>query len=265
MLLVQCGMHRFLPFQCPPAALLPAISGRPAEAPVDSPGFPGSVQACHPTSRFSLGSREQQSAAGEVIDARIIGQRHRPGAKRVIDAAFESHPLDLPYPVPARPAIDVMMAALRAPLTPCAAPSPFGKGVGDEDYFAGVGERLEDVRNIFFPDVLQKLAGPDQIILPLGNERAFAEIVLDHMIGNDAILDRLRAAVDSQDLAAQIVKELGRVPLATTDIEYGLNLKFLDDPRPEMRTAGTRIAAMNVAAQVTVLDHLQFRHGIPIQ
>src|SRR5437667_9214730 len=30
-----------------------------------------------------------------------------------------------------------------------------------------------------------------------------------------------------------------------------------------MRTPGARIAAMNVAAQVTVLDHLQFRHGIP--
>src|SRR5439155_19107573 len=146
-------------------------------------------------------------------------------AKCVIDPAFESQPLDLPYPVRARLAIDVMMAAFRAPLTPCAAPSPFGKGVGDEDYFGGMGERLQDVRNIFFPDVFQKFAGPDQIILPLGNERAGAQIVLHDMIGNEAVLDRLRTAVDPQDFATQVVKELGRMPFATTDIQYGLDLK----------------------------------------
>src|SRR5439155_8196496 len=130
----------------------------------------------------------------------------------------------------ARLAIDVMMAAFRAPLTSCAAPSPLGKGVSDEDYFGSMGERLQDVRNIFFPNVFQKLAGPDQVILPLGNERAGAQIVLHDMIVNYAVLNRLPAAVDSHDLAAQIVKELGRVPLAATDIEHGLNLKFLDDP-----------------------------------
>ena len=148
----------------------------------------------------------------------------------MIDSAFESQSLDVPYPVRARLAIDVMMAALRAPLTPCAAPSPLGKGVSNQDYFAGMGERLQDVQNIFFPNVFQKFAGPDQIILPLGNERAIAEIVLDHMIGNDAVLNRLRTAVNPQDFATKVVKELGRMPLATTDIEHGLNLEFLDDP-----------------------------------
>src|SRR5207253_11117489 len=53
--------RRLLPFECPPQALLLTIGRRPAESPIDSPGFPRSIQTSHPTSRFFLGSREQRS------------------------------------------------------------------------------------------------------------------------------------------------------------------------------------------------------------
>src|SRR5205823_726766 len=86
--------------------------------------------------------------------------------------------------------------------------------------------------------VFQKFAGPDEIILQLGNERAGAEVVLDDMIGNEAVLNRLPAAVDFHDFAIQIVKELGRIDVAATDLEPGLNLKFLDRPRQQQRRTG---------------------------
>ena len=54
--------------------------------------------------------------------------------------------------------------------------------------------------------------------------------MLNDMLGNHAVLNCLRASVDSQDFATQIMEEFGRVPLAATHIQDGSNLEFLDDP-----------------------------------
>src|SRR5438309_7904232 len=52
---------------------------------------------------------------------------------------------------------------------------PIWKRMSNEDHFGRGGEGLQDVGNIFLLDVLQKFAGPDQVILPLGNERTRSE------------------------------------------------------------------------------------------
>src|SRR5439155_7159805 len=103
-----------------------------------------------------------------------------------------------------------MMAALLAPLTACAAPSPLRESVSNEDDFARMGQRLQDVRKIILVNVFQEFARPDQVTWSVRNIRTVAEIMLNNMIGNDAVLNGLRTAVDSHDLAAQVVKEFGR-------------------------------------------------------
>ena len=103
---------------------------------------------------------EQQPAAGEVVDAGIIGERDRASAASAGDLAFKSLGFDVSNPVRARLTVDVMMAVM--PLTGCAAPA-FGKGVGCENHFGRMSERSHDVGNTFFDDMLEKLARPDQI------------------------------------------------------------------------------------------------------
>src|SRR5229473_2412390 len=153
--------------------------------------------------------RKEQPAAGEVIEAGIIGQRHGASAASALDLTLESGCFDVANPVGAGPAVDVVMAVM--PLTACVAPAPFRKGVRREDYLGGVGERSKNMRDILLADVLQKFARPDQIKGAFGNKRPLAKIVQNDVVGNDAIVDRLRAAVDSQNLATQIMKKLGRV------------------------------------------------------
>src|SRR5439155_25845408 len=117
-----------------------------------------------------------------------------------------------------------MMAALLAPLTACAAPSPLRESVSNEDDFARMCQRLQDVRKIILLNVFQEFARPDQVAWSVRNIRTIAKIMLNNMIGNDAVLNSLPTAIDSQRFAAQVVKEPSGMPLAATDIQHRLNL-----------------------------------------
>src|SRR5216684_3674655 len=104
--------------------------------------------------------RKKQSAAGEVVDAGIIGKRDGTSAASALDLTLKSRSFDVADPIGAGLAVDVMMAVM--PLTACAAPA-FGKGVSNEDRFRRMSERRKNIRDIFFADVLEKFARPDQV------------------------------------------------------------------------------------------------------
>src|SRR2546428_10627900 len=58
------------------------------------------------------------------------------------------------------------------------------------------------------------------------------------------------------------MKEFGGVTFATADVQDRLDIEFFHYPRPEMRTPGTRIAAVDISPQMPIFHHGQFRHGV---
>ncbi len=91
-------------------------------------------------------------------------------------------------------------------------------------------------------DVLDELAGPNQVEAAVGDEGTFGEIMHGVTARDDALDASLPAAVDAENLAAGIAKKTGGMAFSAADVQDRAHPELLDQPPPQLRIPGARVA-----------------------